>query len=121
MAMRGIRGATTVTIDEPGQILRATQDLIGAIMVSNPGLKTDDVGSVIITVTEDLVSVFPAQAVREMGWDLVPMTCAREIPVKGSLPLCIRVLIHWNTEIPQSEIKHIYLGNAITLRPDLVK
>lgn len=121
MTMRGIRGATTVTIDEPGQILRATQELIGAIVVSNPGLKTDEVGSVIFSVTEDLVSAFPAQAVREIGWDQVPMMCAREIPVKGSLPLCIRVLIHWNTEITQSEIKHIYLGNAITLRPDLVK
>jgi chorismate mutase len=121
MAMRGIRGATTVSIDEPGQILRATRELIEAILASNSGLTTEDMGSVIFTVTEDLVSVFPAKAAREMGWDQVPMICTREVPVKGSLPLCIRVLIHWNTEIPQSEVNHIYLGNAITLRPDLVK
>jgi chorismate mutase len=71
-------------------------------------------------VTEDLVSVYPAQAARQMGWSQVPMMCAREIPVPGSLPRCIRVLMHWNTEIPQHQVKHIYLGGAARLRPDLV-
>ena len=67
-----------------------------------------------------IASAYPALAARQMGWDLVPMMCAREIPVKGSLPLCIRVLIHWNTNKQQSEIKHVYLRNAVQLRPDLV-
>jgi chorismate mutase len=121
MPIRGIRGATTVTADESSLILKATHEMIEAIMASNSGLKTDDMGSVIFTVTEDLVSAFPAQAAREMGWDQVPMICAREIPVKGSLPLCVRVLIHWNTENTQNEIKHVYLRGAINLRPNLAK
>jgi chorismate mutase len=121
MPIRGIRGATTVTADESDLILKATHELIGAILVSNPGLKTDDVGSVLFTVTEDLVSAFPTQAAREMGWDQVPMVCAREIPVKGSLPLCVRVLIHWNTETIQSKVKQVYLRGAVALRPDLIR
>jgi chorismate mutase len=121
MPIHGIRGATTVTADEPGLILEATHELIDSTLASNPGLKTEDIGSVIFTVTEDLVSAFPAQAAREMGWDRVPMVCAREIPVKGSLPLCVRVLIHWNTDNTQNEINHAYLRGAINLRPDLSK
>jgi chorismate mutase len=121
MPIHGIRGATTVTADEPGLILEATHELIDSTLASNPGLKTEDMGSVIFTVTEDLVSAFPAQAAREMGWDRVPMVCAREIPVKGSLPLCVRVLIHWNTDNTQNEINHVYLRGAINLRPDLSK
>jgi chorismate mutase len=120
MPIRGIRGATTVAADEPDLILKATRELIEAILASNSGLKTEDMGSVLFTVTEDLVSAFPAQAAREMGWNQVPMVCAREIPVKGSLPLCVRVLIHWNTEYAQNKIKHVYLRNAVALRPDLI-
>jgi chorismate mutase len=78
------------------------------------------VASAIFTVTDDLVSTFPAQAARQMGWELVPMLCGREIPVPNSLPRVIRVLVHWNTELPQSEIKHVYLREAVKLRPDLV-
>jgi chorismate mutase len=70
-------------------------------------------------VTEDLVSTFPAQAARQMGWQLVPMLCAREIPVLGSLPRVIRVLVHWNTDLEQSQITHVYLREAVKLRPDL--
>jgi chorismate mutase len=78
------------------------------------------VASAIFTVTDDLVSTFPAQAARQMGWERVPMLCAREIPVPNSLPRVIRALVHWNTELPQSEIKHVYLREAVKLRPDLV-
>jgi len=80
----------------------------------------EDVGSAIFTVTEDLASTFPAQAARQMGWGLVPMICAREIPVPGSLRRVIRVLVHWNTETPQAEVKHVYLRDAVKLRPDLM-
>ena len=120
MSTRGIRGATTVPADDPALILQATRELLEAILGENVGMQPEDVGSAIFTVTDDLASTFPAQAAREMGWDMVPMLCAREIPVPGSLPRVIRVLVHWNTEVPQSEIRHVYLRDAVKLRPDLV-
>jgi len=120
MSIRGIRGATTVSADQPELILEATRELLEAILDANEGMKPEDVGSAIFTVTEDLASTFPAQAARQMGWGLVPMMCAREIPVPGSLPKVIRVLVHWNTELAQNEVTHIYLNNAVKLRPDLV-
>ena len=121
MTIRGIRGAITVNADEAGLILQATRELLAGIQQANAKLRTDDIASALFTVTEDVTSTFPAQAARELGWTDVPMMCAREIPVTGSLPLCIRVLIHWNTELPQNEIKHVYLRDAATLRPDLVQ
>jgi chorismate mutase len=120
MPIRGIRGATTVTLDEPDLILQATRELLEEILAENEGMQPEDVASAIFTVTDDLVSTFPAQAARQMGWELVPMLCGREIPVQGSLSRVIRVLVHWNTELPQSEIKHVYLRDAVKLRPDLV-
>jgi chorismate mutase len=119
MAIRGIRGATTVNADEAELILQATRELLDAILEANPGIKPEDIGSALFTVTDDLASAFPAQAARQMGWGLVPMMCAREIPVPGSLPKVIRVLIHWNTEMPQNEITHVYKRDAVKLRPDL--
>ncbi|MCL5610994.1 MAG: chorismate mutase [Chloroflexi bacterium] len=120
MAIRGIRGATTVSADEPDLILEATRELLEAILGANASMKPEDVASALFTVTEDLASTFPAQAARQMGWSLVPMLCAREIPVPGSLPKVIRVLVHWNTDVPQNEITHVYLHDAVRLRPDLV-
>ena len=120
MAIRGIRGATTVAADEPELILQATRELLESILEENEGMKPEDVGSALFTVTDDLVSTFPAQGARQMGWGLVPMMCAREIPVPGSLRRVIRVLVHWNTETPQNEIVHVYLRDAVKLRPDLV-
>jgi chorismate mutase len=120
MTMRGIRGATTVSADEPDLILQATRELLEEILAENKGMQPEDVASAIFTVTDDLISTFPAQAARQMGWDLVPMLCGREIPVPASLSRVIRVLVHWNTELPQSEIKHVYLKDAVKLRPDLV-
>ena len=120
MSIRGIRGATTVTADQPDLILQATCELLEAILEENTGLQTKDVASAIFTVTDDLTSTFPAQGARQMGWGLVPMLCAREIPVPNSLPRVIRVLVHWNTDVPQNEITHVYLREAVKLRPDLV-
>jgi len=120
MSIRGIRGATTVPADEPDLILEATRELLESILEANPGMKPEEVGSALFTVTDDLASTFPAQAARQMGWGLVPMMCAREIPVPGSLRRVIRVLVHWNTETPQNEITHLYLRDAVKLRPDLV-
>jgi chorismate mutase len=120
MTTRGIRGAITISADEKEQILSATQELLMSILDANPGLRTEDIASAVFTITEDIASTYPALAARQIGWDQVPMICAREIPVPGSMPLCIRVLIHWNTETLQKEIKHVYLREAIALRPDLV-
>ena len=119
MPIRGIRGATTVTADEPDLILQGTRELLEEILAANEGMRPEDVASALFTVTDDLVSTFPAQAARQMGWGLVPMICAREIPVPGSLRRVIRVLVHWNTELLQNEITHVYLRDAISLRPDL--
>jgi chorismate mutase len=120
MPIRGIRGATTVTADEPDLILQATRELLEEILQENEGMQPEDVASAIFTVTDDLASTFPAQGARQMGWGLVPMLCGREIPVPNSLPRVIRVLVHWNTELSQKEITHVYLRDAVKLRPDLV-
>ena len=120
MPIRGIRGAITVSADEPDLILQATRELLEEILEENEGMQPEDVASAIFTVTDDLASTFPAQGARQMGWGLVPMLCAREIPVPNSLPRVIRVLVHWNTELPQNEITHVYLREAVKLRPDLV-
>lgn len=119
MPVRGIRGATVATIDLPDVITTATRELLVSILESNPTMKASDIGSALFTVTEDLLSAYPAEAARELGWDQIPLMCANEIPVHGSLPRCIRVLIHWNTDLPQDEINHVYLGAATSLRPDL--
>ena len=120
MPIRGIRGAITVSADEPDLILQATRELLEEILAENEGMQPEDVASAIFTVTDDLASTFPAQGARQMGWGLVPMLCAREIPVPNSLPRVIRVLVHWNTELPQNEITHVYLREAVKLRPDLI-
>ena len=119
MTIRGIRGATTVTSDDPDLILQATCELLETILYENSDIQLDDIASVLFTVTEDIASAYPALAARQMGWDQVPMMCAREIPVPGSLPMCIRVLIHWNTNKEQRKIQHVYLRDAVKLRPDL--
>lgn len=120
MPTRGIRGATTVEADQPDLILAATRELLEAILQANAGMTPADIASAFFTVTADLSSTFPAQAAREMGWSQVPMMCAREIPVPGSLSRVIRVMVHWNTERAQDEIVHVYLREAVKLRPDLV-
>lgn len=120
MAVRGIRGATTIKDDSREAVLAATAELLESILHANPGLEAKDIGSAIFTVTEDIRSAFPAPAARQLGWDQVPLMCMQEIPVPDSLPLCIRVLIHWNTVKTQKEIQHVYLHEAQSLRPDLV-
>jgi chorismate mutase len=117
--IRGIRGAITVEADEPELILAATRELLESILRANDITDFDDVISAIFTTTEDLKSTFPAEAARKMGMGQVPLLCAREIPVPGSMPLCIRVLIHASLDKKPSEVRHIYLGNAQKLRPDM--
>jgi len=116
---RAIRGATTVDGDTPEQIRSATRELLETIVARN-GITRVDVISAIFTVTHDLTSDFPAHAARELGWLDVPLLCTLEIPVPGSLARCIRVLLHVETDVPRTGIKHVYLHDARTLRPDLV-
>lgn len=119
MSVRGVRGAVQVSEDRSEAILSATKELLNAILEANPALRVKDIASVFFSVTQDLQAAFPAQAARELGWVHVPMMCMCEIPVPNSLPRCIRVLLHWNTDLPQQAIRHVYLGGASSLRPDL--
>lgn len=121
MYIRGIRGATTVEEDHPNHVLDETRKLVRQICQMNPSLDPADIASIIFTVTDDISSEYPAKAVREMGWDQVPLLCSREIPVPHGLKKCIRVLILWNTKLEQHEITHVYLNKASTLRPDLIE
>ena len=119
MTTRGIRGATTIDSDSTENVLSAVHELLGAILAANPDLKPVDIASALFTTTEDITSAFPPVAARQMGWTQIPMMSAHEIPVPKSLPLCIRVLILWNTDSKQNSIQHIYLRDAANLRPDL--
>ncbi|KUO70426.1 MAG: chorismate mutase [Desulfosporosinus sp. BRH_c37] len=118
--VRGIRGATTVDRNDAAEIREATAELLQMILTEN-ALCTEDLVSAIFTVTPDLNADFPAFSAREIGWELVPLLCATEIPVPSGLSRCIRVLIHVNTTRCQTEIKHVFLRNAIALRKDLVR
>lgn len=118
MAVRGIRGAITVKEDNAAEILQATRELLEEIIIKNE-LCSDDIASIIFTVTQDIKTVFPAEAARSMGLCLVPLLCSLEIGVVGSIPLCIRVMIHVNTNKSQDEIIHVFLRDASKLREDL--
>ena len=120
MSVRGIRGATTVKSNQAEEILAATRQLLQAIQAANPSLNLADLAGAWFSLTEDLDAAYPAQAARELGWTAVPSLCTCEIPVPGSLPHCIRVLLQWNTDLLQSEIHHVYLREAVSLRPDLI-
>jgi chorismate mutase len=113
-----LRGAISVSKDEAQEILSATSKLMGEIMQRN-SLTPDQVVSCIFTVTDDLSAEFPAVAARALGFERVPLLCAREIPVPGSLSRVIRVLIHYYAD-EGHEAKHVYLGEAATLRADLM-
>lgn len=119
MPVRGIRGATTTHQDTIDAIIVATRELLLAILEANPSLRPEDIASVLFTVTDDIRAAYPAQAARDLGWGEVPLMDAQEIPVVGGLKLCIRVLITWNTDILQQEVNHVYLREAVRLRPDL--
>ncbi len=118
--VRGIRGATTVAENIEENIIDATKELLLAMVETND-IQIYDIASAIFTVTQDLDAAFPAAAARELGWKYVPLMCSTEIPVKESLPMCIRVLLHVNTYKEQHEIEHIYLNKAAKLRPDLIE
>jgi chorismate mutase len=117
---RGVRGATTVERNDREEILSATRQMM-ALMIRLNNIDKQDVASAIFTTTPDLDAEFPALAARQLGWLDVPLLCGHEIRVPGSLGRCVRVLIHWNTTKTQGEITHVYLREAVKLRPDLDK
>jgi chorismate mutase len=114
---RGVRGATTAASDTREDILAATRDLLEEIVAANQ-LNPEDLASIFFTMTPDLTAEYPALAARQLGWVEVPLLCAQEIEKPGALARTIRVLLHWNTTMPQHEIKHIYINGAEVLRPD---
>ena len=118
MQFRGVRGATSVTEDSAEAIWAATAELL-KILIETNGIDEDDVASVIFTTTPDLTAAYPAKAARDMGWTQVALIGCQEMNVPGAVKLCIRVLIHWNTPKRNAELKHVYLGEAVALRPDL--
>ena len=118
MSCRGIRGAVSVDANTPDAILAATRELLERIVAAN-NLTVEDVASVIFSATPDLDAAYPARAAREMGWRTTPVLCMQEMTVTDSLPRCVRVLLHWNTDKSRDEIQHVYLGAARALRPDL--
>jgi len=113
----GIRGATTVEEDSLEQILDATQDVLVRLQELN-GFSPDDIASILFSTTQDLRSTFPARAARRLGWVEVPMLCTHEVDAPSSVPRCIRVLIHWNTDKTLKEVRHAYLRGSRVLRPD---
>lgn len=117
-AVRALRGATTVEADHPDQIEASTVELLQAMFERN-GVDHEDLISIWFTTTEDVVSAFPATAARTIGLGDVPLLCAREIPVPGSMPRCIRVLVHLTTDRRRDELHHVYLRDAVSLRDDL--
>jgi chorismate mutase len=117
--LQGIRGATTVESNEAQQILEATDELLRKLHEAN-GLTADDIVSALFTMTSDLNAAFPARAAEVYGWNIVAILHSTEIPVPGSLPRCIRLLVHAYTNRTREEIRHVYLRGATVLRPDRV-
>jgi chorismate mutase len=118
MAVRALRGATTLDDDTPEQMSTRMKDLLTALFERN-GLDNEDVISVFLTATPDITSEFPAKAARAWGLDDVPLLGAQELAVTGAMPRCVRVLMHIETDRPRHALKHVFLEGAVELRPDL--
>lgn len=118
MSTRAIRGATCAVENSAAAILEAASELLRAILVAN-ALAPEHIISVLFTLTIDLDAAYPTRAARELGWTDIPLLDAQQPRIAGDLPRCIRVLIHCESPRARSEIKHIYLGDAKKLRPDI--
>jgi chorismate mutase len=117
-AVLALRGATTLDRDERDHLLERVSELLGG-MIDRNALSHDDIISILFTATDDVRSAFPALAARKMGLGDVPLICARELDIDGGMPLCIRVLMHVTTTRQRSELRHVYLEQARSLRDDL--
>jgi chorismate mutase len=120
VAVRAIRGAVQVDANEREAILEGTAELVAEVMSRND-LTTDDVISVLFTVTSDLTAEFPALAARKTGFHAVPLMCATEIPVPGAMPRVVRLMAHVESDRPRSQIQHVYLRGAMALRLDIAQ
>ncbi|GAB2763414.1 chorismate mutase [Nocardioides salsibiostraticola] len=120
MAVRAVRGATQLETDEREHMLERVAEMVTDVMTAN-GLEVDDFISVIFTATSDLVSEFPAYAARGLGFGEVPLICARELEIAGSMPRVVRMMAHVETEAKRADITHVYLHGAAALRKDLTR
>ena len=120
MATRAVRGATQLDEDVREHMLDRVAEMVTDVMTSN-GLEVDDFISVLFTATADLVSEFPAYAARRLGFGEVPLLCARELEIDGSMPRVVRMMAHVETDLPRAEITHVYLHGAAGLRRDLTR
>ena len=120
MAVRAIRGATQLEEDVRDHMLERVAEMVTDVMEAN-GLEVDDFISVIFTATSDLVSEFPAYAARRLGFGEIPLICARELEIDGSMPRCVRMMAHVETDLPRADITHVYLHGAAALRSDLTR
>ena len=118
--LRGVRGAITIDVNIREMIIERVVELLEAMIAANQ-INKEDVGAVIFSSTPDLNAAFPAAAARSIGWLEVPLFGTQEADIDGGLLQCVRVLILWNTDKVQQEIKHIYLRGAVVLRPDIAK
>ena len=118
MAVRALRGATTVDADTPEQVEERVAELVGEVLSRN-GVMHDDLISMFFTATPDVTSMFPATAARRVGMGDIPLLCSQELNIDGGTPRCIRVLVHLNTERPREMLHHVYLHGASSLRDDL--
>jgi chorismate mutase len=118
--VRAIRGAVQIDANERDLILEGTTELVSEVMSRN-NLTTDDVISVLFTVTPDLTAEFPALAARKLGFHDVPLICATEIPVPTAMPRVVRLMAHVETSVPRSAIQHVYLRGAAALRLDIAQ
>jgi chorismate mutase len=120
VAVRAVRGATQLDRDDRDHMLERVAEMVTDAMSVN-NLHVDDFISVIFTATTDLVSEFPAYAARRLGFGEVPLLCARELEISGSMPRVVRMLAHVETDLPRSQVTHVYLHGAAALRTDLTR
>ena len=118
MSVRAVRGATQLVTDTREEMLDRVAEMVTEVMAANR-LDVDDFISVIFTATSDLVAEFPAYAARQLGFGEIPLLCARELEIDGSMPRVVRMLAHVETDLPRAEITHAYLHGAANLRRDL--
>ncbi len=120
MAVRALRGATTVDRDEVDEVKKRAGELLVSLLDRND-LKADDLISIFFSTTSDISSVAPAAGIRALGFTDVPLLCVGEMPTDGGLARCIRLMAHVETDRPRSAMRHLFLRGAIVLRPDLVE